>query len=110
MLRRKHSEKRRLSSNHETMSSYAQADGDLLVREINSLGPDVVVCGGTWAAAMHLWPDAREVSSRFFTVGERVFINFWHPAVRWPNELLYFGLAGILDAGFKTIRPGGGET
>lgn len=93
-------------SDSVTIANYAESDGDLLVRQIEFLRPEIVVCGGTWTAANHLWPEAHEASDRFFEVGERVFINFWHPAVRWPNELLYFGLAGILAAGFSRARAG----
>jgi hypothetical protein len=57
-----------------------------------------VICGNTWEAARQIWDvEATPIYNLAYRFGERIFIDFWHPANRWPKELNYFALACILQ-------------
>jgi hypothetical protein len=94
------------SSDADVIREYAAADGDLLLRQIDGIQPDVVICGGVWNAVRYLWPGAELLSTCYFQTSSYAIIDFWHPAVRWPNELLYFGLAGIIQAAYAGQHRG----
>lgn len=86
-------------SDPKVIAEYATRDRDLLRRQIDDISPNFVVCGGTWPQTKHIWPYASGVSSRFLRNDEINIINFWHPATRWNNHLMYFSLGGICLAG-----------
>jgi len=99
------------SSDPEDIRNYVDLDGDLVVRQVGLLAPDIVVCGGTWDYVKGLWPGAVRVSERVLRVDEVPFVDFWHPANHYPNVLNYYGLCGIVQASdvFVSNRTDGGK-
>jgi hypothetical protein len=83
-------------SSDEDIAYYAKKDGPLLRQQIESIKPDVVVCGNTWECVNQLWQDKDLVYDGVWRVGQSVFINFWHPSYRISDELKYYALAGLL--------------
>jgi hypothetical protein len=77
------------TSTYQDVYKYAQLDGDLLRRQVALIAPDIVVCGGTWWAVKYLWPEAEEISERAWKIPGVTFLDFWHPAARKRNLLMY---------------------
>lgn len=86
------------TSDMDDIVEYAKRDGDLLREQISNINPDIIVAGGTWAAVPLIWKDSRKTSHRFHQTSAGPLINFWHPAAQIHNDLLYYSLAGILQA------------
>ena len=104
-------------STRDDIFRYAATDAELLRRQIAQIKPDVIIAGGTWEAASVLFPEREKISSRFHRMDIAPCVNFWHPAAQAHNKLLYFALAGILNAAesakpgvLPAIRPGGSST
>jgi hypothetical protein len=86
------------TSDREDILSYARNDAKLIHRQVELIDPQIVICGNTWKAARQVWQaEAAAIYNRAFRIGERIFIDYWHPANRWPKDLNYFALACILQ-------------
>lgn len=75
------------SSNKEIVE-HANDYGDLLLEQIDIISPDLVVCGSTWWAIKDIVKNATTGTSfdRIYKMQEgRVFLDFWHPANRFPR-------------------------
>lgn len=96
----------RPESTAEDLRSYADRDGDLIKRQVELIAPDIVICGGTWDYVKRLWPAARPAyDHQVWRINSIDFIDFWHPANRWPDSLLYYALGWLIQNG---IRPKAG--
>ncbi len=84
------------SSDLEDIKMHAQVDGEFLKRQIELIMPNIVICGYTWFAVQHLWPGAEVLYHRSYQADKKVFIDFWHPANRYPNDLNYYTLTSLL--------------
>jgi len=84
------------TSRDEDIERHARRDKRLIQRQIERIKPDVVICGGTWRFVEDWWPDKIRLYDGVYRVGQRVFINFWHPAYRVSDELKYYALAAML--------------
>lgn len=80
----------------------AAKDADLLREQVGCIKPDLISAGGVWSSVPKIWEDHEldEISYRVYRIKplDTVLINFWHPAARQSNALLYYALAGILQA------------
>jgi len=85
-------------SDMKEIAQYAEKDRDLLRQQISEIGPDIIVAGGSWAAVPIIWDVRKKISNRFHSTSAGPLINFWHPAAQIHNDLLYYSLAGILQA------------
>ena len=80
---------------------YAKADNELLNRQFNLINPDIVIYGYTFDAAKgihNLSSTKKEYpSSHWYYIDQnnRVHIDYFHPANRYPALLQYYGLMGI---------------
>jgi len=75
----------------------AKDDGLLIREQIDLINPQVVICGYTWECVKPLWPEPDRIYDLVWRVGERVFVDFWHPANYYPDQLNYYALAGVLQ-------------
>lgn len=76
---------------------YAHWDGDLLRQQVELIAPHIVVCGGTWWAVKHLWPESEEISERVWKIPGITFLDFWHPAARKGKFLMYDELCQLTE-------------
>ena len=80
---------------------YAKADNELLNRQFNLINPDIVVYGYTFDAAkgIHNLSSTKKEnpSSHWYYIDQynRVHIDYFHPANRYPALLQYYGLMSI---------------
>lgn len=92
------------SSDLETINSYAELDSDLLREQIEFIKPDVIIAGNVMSAVRRIWQDINDVSDRFYLLPFCPLVNFWHPAAHFNYQLMFFSLAGIIQAAL-TKRP-----
>jgi len=84
-------------SDVDDISSYAQQDGDLIKRQLELINPQIIICGNTWSAVKHLYPDAKQIYDLVWATGSRLVVDFWHPANQFPYQLNYYALACLLQ-------------
>lgn len=97
------------SSQYGEISAYADYDKEEIRREIELLDPDIIVCGATANDVNHItggsikcepcdnwyyWSDA--IGGK-----ERLYIDYYHPANRYPTLLNYYGLVNIYQQALK---------
>lgn len=91
------------SSDEGEIKAYAKADKEEIIRELEILDPDVIVCGGTAGALDSICDGrikAKHCDNWYYysdVIGsrERLFIDYYHPANRYPALLNYYGLVNI---------------
>jgi hypothetical protein len=93
----------RSRSDAEDIARYAQDDSDLLRRQVEGIAPDVVVTGGTWAAAQSILGGSSFVMHRCHRSKELglFLLNFWHPAAQLHRMALYYALGGIAQVAIE---------
>ena len=101
------------SSNPEEISAYADADKEEIIREIELIDPDIIVCGSTFhdvnRIVNRITDNQIEASekagsfaySKILGGRERLFINFYHPANFYPPFMNYYGIAGVYQQALK---------
>lgn len=85
------------SSDLDDLASYVNSDGRYILRQIDLIAPEILICGNVWSLIRGLWPDARQVYDRVWVAGGRTVVDFWHPANQFPNGLNYYALAALLQ-------------
>lgn len=69
---------------------HAAKYGEFLRRQVDLIGPDIVVCGGTYSILKeHVYPGLSRVSSRIHRLDNRIFINAFHPGCRTNRKTVY---------------------
>lgn len=73
-------------SDMRSIEENAQKFGDLLIAQIDSIDPDLIVCGSTFEVIRSKIRNIKQTSSYGYTDSNgRLFIDFWHPANRFPR-------------------------
>ncbi|MBQ3119869.1 MAG: hypothetical protein IJC12_03275 [Peptococcaceae bacterium] len=86
---------------------YAKTDNDLLQRQYNLINPDIVIYGYTFDAAKEIHNlmgiKKESPSSHWYYRSEnnKLHIDYFHPANRYPALLQYYGLMGIYQKAVK---------
>lgn len=84
------------SSEAENLARYIDSDSDLIFKQIKIINPDIIVCGNIWDLIKHIWPDNKQISDMIYRNNDFIFIDFWHPANRFPHKLNYYALCSII--------------
>jgi hypothetical protein len=87
---------KKTSDIHE-IKEIARRDRDFLHQQIELINSDIICCCGVFGSVEHYWPEIKQIGRRLFTTSKYTIIDYWHPATRWPQDLLYFGLMGITE-------------
>lgn len=97
------------NSQYGEISAYADYDKEEILREIELLDPDIIVCGATASDINRIaggkikstpcdnwyyWSDAIDGK-------ERLYIDYYHPANRYPTLLNYYGVVNIYQQALK---------
>lgn len=99
-------------SDNDDLKRYAELDGALIKKQVDGLQPHYVICGGTWRHVRHLWPDARQVSDLVYCwkypaqVRQTLILDYWHPAVPWPDFLTYYAIIAMAQKARLKIDDG----
>lgn len=98
------------SSVYEEISAYAKEDSQEIIREIELIDPDIIICGATFG-------DINEITGRTVEKGSndnwyyfidaiggknRLFIDYYHPANRYPALLNFYGIVGIYQQALRS--------
>lgn len=84
------------NSSDKNIAWYAARDKRIILKQIDQINPDIVVCGNTWQFIEKWWPRNVKVSAGVYRVARRIFVDFCHPSDRGSDELKYYALAGQL--------------
>ncbi|SKB93227.1 hypothetical protein SAMN06296386_109113 [Lachnospiraceae bacterium] len=89
----------------EEIAAYARSDREEIVRELQLIDPDIVICGLTYwildqvvfgnkplggASTCDNWYYYKNLDGK-----ERLYIDYYHPANRWPDLLNYYAVINI---------------
>lgn len=89
------------NSEWEEIEKYADDDKEKLYKQIELIDPTIIVCGFTFGALKKVISESEikhaveEKKNGIFTWGNRVIIDYYHPANHFPIVLNYYGLIGI---------------
>ena len=76
---------------------YVDRDWDLINKQIQTITPDVVICGKTWPMISGFLEGVEKVSDRIYRSGGIQYIDFWHPANRASNKMNYYALCALVQ-------------
>lgn len=93
----------RSSSDYGEIMVYTEADREELIKEIELIDPDIIVCGGTAENLNYLTGNTLKRNycdnwfyyTTYFGGRERLVIDYYHPANRYPALLNYYGITNI---------------
>ncbi len=89
----------------EEVAAYAQADREEIIRELQLIDPDIVICGSTFwilyqivfgneplkgSQACDNWYYYKNLDGK-----ERLYIDYYHPANQWPDLVNYYAVMNI---------------
>ena len=94
------------SSVDNEIKQYAIYDKKEIIREIELIDPDIVICGGSIIlnsldeiSNKQIIKNPSDLISYYYSdaIGkkERLFIDFYHPACRYPRVLMYYGVVNL---------------
>ena len=91
------------SSDDEDLRKYIDddKDKDLLIKQVNCLNPNFVVCCNTWHLIQDVWPNAKEISELVLKIDDMLVLNFWHPANRYPDVMNYYTVLALLQQALR---------
>ena len=84
-------------SEEENIKDYATKDKEYIKKQIVLINPQIVICGYTWPFVKDFWVDWQSVSDLVYFADGRIFVDYWHPANRYPHKLNYYTLAFLLQ-------------
>ena len=90
----------------DEIAAYGINDKDFIKKEIELIDPDVIICGGSVTINTldeiydkSIIKKPSDLVAFYFSdiIGgkERLFIDFYHPAVRYPKVLTYYGVVNL---------------
>ena len=86
----------------DNLMRYAKEDRELLYRQIELFAPDIIVCGSTMAylneiISAHETPidkKAHPCGNWHYRWKDRIILDYYHPASRFPALMSYYGIVG----------------
>lgn len=98
------------SSSYDEIAAYALFDKEEILKEIELIDPDIIICGSTMYALNKMLdePINKIRNENWFyyssAIGnrERLFIDVYHPSNRYPSLLNYYALVGIYQQALKS--------
>jgi len=88
-------------SSWSNLFQYAKSDWDLIQKQIDSLNPDIIVCGNTWSLIKDNLTDKKKISDRVHKAGNHTYVNYWHPSNRASNSMNYYALCALVSQAFE---------
>lgn len=86
-------------SDSDNLWGFTKLDKDLLKRELELIDADIIVCGYTFGMLCEVLGDEIEMDgtadSMFAFWKDKLIIDYFHPACRYPNRINYYALMSI---------------
>lgn len=78
---------------------YVHEDKDFLKKELELINPDIIVCGYTFGMLKEILGEELEINGTVDTMygfwRDKLIIDYFHPACRYPNRVNYYALHAI---------------
>ncbi len=104
------------SSQYNDILKYAEEDSAFLKREIEIIDPTIIICGYTIRPLekildVNLKDGEKYNELLFYTANingrETLVIDFWHPSLRTPKLMSYYGLANVYQIYLQKLATKG---
>ncbi|MBP3870075.1 MAG: hypothetical protein J6E46_03780 [Faecalicoccus sp.] len=104
------------TSDYDEIGAYAKSDKEMIKKEIELIDPKIIICGNTfwhlYECVLDKTPElAENPDDRFHLLKilgkNRIVIDFYHPANRWPDIVNYYALLGIYQQALKAQPKSG---
>lgn len=92
-------------SKYEEITKYGKHDKDEIIKEIELIDPDIIICGNVFSllynSVFEFDTDFEEIRNDNWyyylnVLGrERLFIDYYHPANHWSELMNYYGVVSI---------------
>ena len=91
------------TSSYDEIAQYAEYDREEIKKEFELIDADIVICGSTFRTFMkqvyeiELYPE-EQCDNWYYHIDigrKRLFIDFYHPANRWPDLFNYYSLVSL---------------
>ena len=93
------------NSDDNDLMKYAKEDKKELKQELEIINPDIIVCGHTFDMLKQVLGDELDVENTCETLygfwKDKLIINYYHPACRYPSRLNYYALMSICKVAEK---------
>ena len=85
------------SSSLEEIQAHIAPKADYVKKQISLINPDWIVCGYTWRLiSEHVTVTSHPTPNSYIDTNDRIIIDFWHPANRFPRLMNCATLVTIL--------------
>lgn len=82
----------------EDLKKYVESDKDFILKQIEIINPDIILCGNTGQflfPTVFGEPNKIENTDWHYRWKNRMIIDYWHPANQYPDELCYYALGQL---------------
>lgn len=88
------------ASEVDDLKNYWDSDKDLVIKQVATINPDIILCGGTMGFIKPEWEQQGDIervenTEWIYKVGNRLVIDYWHPASQLSQQLCYYTLAHL---------------
>lgn len=107
-----------VQSDYDDLLRYASTDQVFLKRELDILNPSVIVCGNNSSLLRLLYGARVQANGKvspegeipylfmrengYAVVGNRIILDFYHPANQYPSILNYYTICGLYQQALKS--------
>ncbi|CAM4029557.1 hypothetical protein [Shewanella aquimarina] len=93
------------SSTNEDLFAYVNSDWDLLWQQIQSINPDLIICGATYPLIESKLEKSDKSAEWLYHAKGYYFVDFWHPSNQWPYKVKYYSLMSALKQSKTLWKP-----
>ena len=95
-----------MGPDYEDLKAYAEEDKAELKQELEIIRPDIIVCGNNLSLLKIVLGEELQNEYTWDTMfawwNDTLVIDYYHPAVHYPNRVNYYALMSICDVAGKT--------
>lgn len=95
-------------SDYEDLKAYAEEDKAELKQELEIIRPDIIVCGNNLSLLKIVLGEELQNEYTWDTMfawwNDTLVIDYYHPAVHYPNRVNYYALMSICDVARKARK------
>lgn len=92
-------------SNDEDLKGYVESDWELTMAQIKEINPDLIICGSTYPLIKNKLTNPVKSNEWFYEAEGYMFVDYWHPSVRWPYKVKYYSILSALHQSIGQWSP-----
>lgn len=93
------------SSVSDDLSTYVEKDWELLLQQIKTINPDLIICGKTFPLIELKLGGPKRSAEWLYQAEGYYFVDFWHPSNQWPYKVKYYSLLSALKQSKELWQP-----